>query len=132
MKIKLIFILTLVVWTLTLCGQSKSKSFNDKTPLDLNTIKYIEIRNHSGKSDTVKTISKRLTTTQTKIFVEKFNNAKSSGLYKYITEYWVDVFLKNGTKRVFRVNSNHIKENNDYTFDLGDKKYLENLWQTIK
>ena len=57
----------------------------------------------------------------------EFNSAKSSGLYKYIVEYWVDVTLKDGTKRILRVNSSNIKEDNDYCFDLGDTNYLKIL-----
>ena len=133
MTFRQIFISTILILTsLTSCGQVKSKSVGDKKPLDLNAIKFIEIRNHHGGADSVKTIYKRLNTSQTKIFVDKFNSAKSSGLYKYIVEYWVDVSLKDGTKRIFRVNSSNIKEDNDYCFDLGDKNYLKTLWTTIK
>ena len=127
------FISTILILTsLTSCGQVKNKSVGDKKPLDLNAIKFIEIRHHHHGVDTVNRIYKRLNPSQTQIFVDKFNSAKSSGLYKYIVEYWVDVSLKDGTKRIFRVNSSNIKEGNDYCFDLGDKNYLKNLWTTIK
>ena len=133
MTFRQIFISTILILTsLTSCGQVKSKSIGDKKALDLNTIKFIEIRNHYGGKDSVQTIYKKLNSAQTKIFVDKFNSAKPSGLYKYIVEYWVDVHLKDGTKRVFRVNSSNIKEDNDYCFDLGDKNYLKYLWSTIK
>jgi hypothetical protein len=105
MNLKQIFTLTiLIIISWTSYGQTKSKSVGDKQPLDLSSIKYIEIRNHHGGTDTIQTIYKRLNVTQTKVFVDKFNNAKSSGPYKYIVQYWVDIHLKNGTKRILRVN----------------------------
>jgi hypothetical protein len=128
MKIKLIYMLKLLILVSVTFGQTKRKSIDNKTPLDLNAIEYILIRNHSGKSDTIKTIYKQLDAKQCKQFVEIYNNAKAKGLSKYVVEYWVEVVLRNGTIRVFRVNSNSIKETTDDTFDLGNNKYLETLW----
>jgi len=132
MKTNFFLTVFLFAFVASSCGQVKSKSVGDKKPLDLSVIKFIEIRNHHGGTDTIQTIYKRLNSSQTKIFVDKFNSAKASGLYKYIVEYWVDVHLKDGTKRIFRANSSNIKEDNDYCFDLGDKNYLKTLWTTIK
>jgi hypothetical protein len=44
----------------------------------------------------------------------------------------VDITMKDGTKRTFRINGKNIKESNDYCFDLGDKKYVETLWTMTK
>ena len=60
MKTKLLFILTSVVLAFISCGPQKVKSLGSQTPLDLNAIEYIEIRNHSGEVGTLKAVYKRL------------------------------------------------------------------------
>ena len=128
---QLTIILTIFISTiLTACGQTKS--IDDKQAIDLTTVDFIEIRNHSGQADTIQTIRKRLTNEQTKLFVDKWNTAKSNGPCKYIVLYWVDVTFKDKTKRTFRVNGKNIKEKNDQCFDLGDSKYIEQLWTKSK
>ncbi|WP_162126350.1 hypothetical protein [Flavobacterium phycosphaerae] len=106
-------------------GQIKAKTNLNKNTLNFNQINYIEIRN----SSLAKSTAKRLTTRQTKSFIVTFNKAPESGIYKFIVHYWVDVYLKNGSKRVFRVNGAHIKEEGDNCFNLGDKNYLKTLWE---
>lgn len=126
-----IIILTIFISAIfTACGQTKS--IGDKQAIDLATVDFIEIRNHSGQADTIQTIRKRLTTEQTKLFVDKWNIAKSNGPCKYIVLYWVDITFKDKTKRTFRVNGKNIKEKNDWCFDLSDSKYIEQLWTKTK
>jgi len=128
---QLTIILTLFITTiLTNCGQTKS--FGDKKVIDLTSVDFIEIRNQSGQADTIQNLRKRLTNEQAKLFIDKWNNAKSNGLCKYIVLYWVDITMKDGTKRTFRINGKNIKESNDYCFDLGDNKYSETLWTMTK
>ena len=128
---QLTIILTLFITTiLTACGQTKS--FGDKKVIDLTTVDFIEIRNHSGQADTIQTVRKRLTNEQAKLFIDKWNNAKSNGPCKYIVLYWIDITMKDGTKRTFRINGENIKESNDYCFDLGDNKFAETLWTMTK
>ena len=128
---QLTIILTLFITTiLTACGQTKS--FGAKKVIDLTTVDFIEIRNHSGQADTIQTVRKRLTNEQAKLFIDKWNNAKSNGPCKNIVLYWVDITMKDGTKRTFRINGKNIKESNDYCFDLGDNKYAETLWTMTK
>ena len=107
--------------------KSKSKLLNDKTPLKLNDIEFILIYKNIPNSS--KSLRKQLDTKQCSLFITKFNDAKAVGPYKYITLYYLEVYFLKGGKRTFRVNSNHIKENNDYTFDLGDNMLLETLWK---
>lgn len=129
---QLTFILTLIVsTTFTACGQTKTKSNFEKSNIDIETINFIEIRNKAGQSDTLENKTKRLTKDQQKLFVEKFNSSKSNGLRKAIPLYFIDVHLKDGTKRNFRVNGQYIKENNDYCFDLGDSKLIETIWNEL-
>jgi hypothetical protein len=114
------FFLTIVTFSF---GQSKIKSITDKSNIDFKTVDYIEIRNHSGLSDSVKTIRKHLSSEEAKSFVDKWNGSSSIGPCKYLVAYWIDVTLKDGTKRTFRTRGKSIKENNDQCFDLGDEKY---------
>lgn len=128
---QLTIILTLFITTnLTACGQTKF--FVYKKVIDLTTVDFIEIRNQSGQAHTIQTLCKRLTNEQAKLFIDKWNNAKSNGPCKYIVLYLVDITMKDGTKRTFRINGKNIKESNDYCFDLGDKKYVETLWTMTK
>lgn len=128
----LIFILTIIfIATLTACGQTKTKSTGDKQPINFSTVDFIEIRNHSGQADSIKTVFKRLTSEQTKVFVDKWNNAKANGPCKYIVLFWADITFKDGTKRTFRINGKSIKEKNDYCFDIGDNKLIENIWKEL-
>ena len=126
----LTFILKIIfVTTLTSCGQTKS--IGDNQTIDFSAVEYIEIRNHSGQADTIQTIRKRLTIEQSKNFVERWNSAKSNGPCKYIVLFWVDIKFKDGTSRTFRINGKNIKEKNDYCFDIGDNKLIENLYKEL-
>lgn len=125
-------ILTFIVsTTFSACGQTKTKSNFEKTNIDIVTVDFIEIRNRAGQPDTLENQTKRLTNDQKNLFSEKFNSSKSNGLRKTIPLYFIDVHLKDGTKRNFRVNGQYIKENNDYCFDLGDSKFIETIWNEL-
>jgi hypothetical protein len=124
----LIFI---VLTTFTACGQTKSKSNFEKLIIDIETVDYIEIRNRAGLSDTLNKLTKRLTDEQKNRFIEKYNNSKPNGLRKAIPLYFIDVNLKDGTKRNFSINGQYIKENNDYCFDLGNSKFIESIWNKL-
>ncbi|WP_291117920.1 hypothetical protein [Flavobacterium sp. UBA6135] len=129
---QLTFTLTLIIsTTFTACGQTKSKSNFEKIIIEIETVDFIEIKNTVGQSDTLKNHTKRLTYDQKKLFVEKFNSSKSNGLRKSISLYFIDVHFKDGTKRSFRINGKYIKENNDYSFDLGDSKLIETVWNEL-
>jgi len=126
MTTKKILIPTVLLLTfLTSFGQIKKMSSLDKVALNFNTVKCIEIRNNHGS----KAITKRLNIPETKRFIVTFNSAKPNGLFKFIVQYWVDVSLKDGRKRIFRVNGSNIKEDSDYCFDLGDDDFLRTLWK---
>jgi hypothetical protein len=129
---QLTYILTFIVsTTFTACGQTKTKSNFEKSNIDIETVDFIEIKNRAGQSDTLDNLTKRLTDEQKNQFVEKFNNSKSNGLRKAIPLYFIDVHLKDGTKRSFRINGQYIKENNDYCFDLRDSKFIETIWNEL-
>jgi hypothetical protein len=129
---QLTYILVFIVSaTFTACGQTKSKSNFEKLIIDIETVDYIEIKNRAGQSDTLDNLTKRLTDEQKNQFIEKYNNSKPNGLRKAIPLYFIDVNLKDGTKRNFSMNGQYIKENNDYCFDLGDSKFIESIWNKL-
>ncbi|GIK70535.1 MAG: hypothetical protein D8M18_10530 [Bacteroidetes bacterium] len=118
-------IFTLIILTnLTVCGQTKS--ITDKQNIDLTSVDFIEINNNSRQVDTTQITHKRLTYEQTKLFVDKWNMAKSIGPCKYIVLYWINIIFKDGTKRTFRINGNNVKENNDWCYDIGDLAFINN------
>jgi len=122
------FILTLLfAATCSVCGQIKTKSIDDKQIVNFSMVVYIEIRNHLVQTDSVQTVQKRLTNEQSKIFVDTWNKAKSNGPCKYIVLFWVDIKLKDGTTRTFRINGKNVKENNDWCYDLGDNSFISQL-----
>lgn len=126
------FILTIIfVLTLTSCVQTKTQSIDDKQTIDFSMVDFVEIRNHSGQTDTIQTVRKRLTNEQSKKVVDSWNNAKINGPCKFIVLFWVDIKLKDGTTRTFRINGKNIKEKNDYCFDIGDDELIENLWKEL-
>ena len=129
---QLTYILIFIVsTTFTACGQTKTKSNFEKSNIDIETVDFIEIKNRAGQSDTLDNLTKRLTDEQKNQFVEKFNNSKPNGLRKAIPLYFIDVHLKDGTKRSFRINGQYIKENKDYCFDLRDSKFIETIWNEL-
>jgi len=120
----------IVSTTLTACGQTNNKPNFEKVKLDIETVDFIEITNRV-QSDTSLNPTKGLSNEQINLFVEKFNSSKSNGLRKAIPLYFVDVHLKDGTKRKFRINGQYIKENDDYFFDLGDSEFIESIWTNL-
>ena len=129
---KIIFILTFtILGAFSAIGQINNKSNFQKIKIDVNTVEYIEIRNIKEQLDTLSNKIKHLTNAQINLFVEKYNNSKPNGLRKTIPLYFISVYLNNGTKRVFRINGQYIKENNDYCFDLVDSKFIESFWNEL-
>ena len=125
----LIFLLSTV---LIACKQSKTKYADEKKSIDLATVDDIVLKKSSDQKDSLNINMKLLTDEQSKWIVDKWNNAKSKGPCKYVPTYWLEVHFKDGTKRTFLINGQTIKESNDDCYDLGDSKYLEQLWPQTK
>jgi hypothetical protein len=129
MEMKQMRILTIILITcLTACAQTKTRSVDDKKIIDLKTVDNIKIRNHSVQEDTLPILTKQLASEQIKKFVDKWNTAKSIGPSIFVAHYVINITLKDGSTRTFRINGQSIKENNDWCFDLGDTKFIEQLW----
>jgi hypothetical protein len=115
------FILTFVI--LSSCVNSK-KSIHKHTKIDLELVDNIYIKKRHNETDSI-----RLNSKQTKLFVTKWNNATSEGLYKMGPEYWIIVKLKNDSIRKFRTNRNLIKEKNDWTYSISDSTLVNSFWK---
>lgn len=109
--------------TLYACGQS-TKSLSNKKEIKIDSVDFIYMKKNQNDQDSV-----RLNFEQTKMFVDKWNDSKSIGLCKYISEYWVRIILKDGSARTFWINSANIKENNDWTYSTGDSLFIASLWR---
>ena len=72
----------------------------------------------------------RLTGFQVKTIVDKWNDAPNVGGWKYSPTFEMTVYLDSRESRHFRINSEHIKEDSDECYDLGDKRYFEKLLNT--
>lgn len=81
------------------------------------------------ESDTILKEQKVLSPGTEIFFIEKWNEAESVGMCKYLSNFEVDVILKSGRTRNFRINGSSIKEQNDFCYDTGDSDFGKNLWK---
>ncbi len=111
-------------------GETKEK--DERKLLDITAIDHIVIKNHSGESDSTKTITKQLPPNHAKLFADKWNSSKSKGPCVYLPAYNLDIFFKDGTQRSFKANGQSVKENADLCFDIGETDYFNKLWAELK
>lgn len=104
------------------CTTSKQKS--TKKSIELSDVASITIGNSKNDSTAL-----TMTDTDVKMFVRKWNKAKSKGFWKYLPTHWIIVNLKNGDRRVFRQNGEKIKENNDECFEIEDPEEYSGLYR---
>jgi hypothetical protein len=120
-----IAILILLI-TLSACGQL-TKSFPTKKEIKIDSVDFIYIKKNQIDNDSL-----RFNLDQTKMFVNNWNDSKSIGLSKYFPQFWIVAKMTNGSIRTFRTNNNNIKENNDWTFSIGDSSFISSLWENNK
>ena len=114
--------------TLLVFGQTKKK-VTHQIKIDFSSIDRAEMYKYTKpiEDSTVGAMRKQLNSEQIKSFVEEWNNAKYLGLCKFKLLYRIDLYLKDGTKRTFRINAS-TKETSDYCYEFSDKNYFKNLW----
>ena len=95
-------------------------------PIKESDIKSISIYPLNNKNKTI-----QLSKQEIQLFVTEWNNQKTIGLCKYIARIWLVVEHLDGTKRKFRLNSQNIKENNDYCYRISST-YSKLLYAKIK
>lgn len=130
MKQLLLFFIFLFSFTSN--AQNKKKALLKTQPINISKVYYIEIKKSDIDSDTLIQHRKILTDLQQKKFIDIWNNAPGKGPYKFIPQYYIDVYLKDGSSISFRINNNIIKSNNDLGYNLGKGNFITNLWEQSK
>lgn len=101
----------------------------NQKPIQSEKIDFIDMSSSKIQSDTILSNRKRLTQDQGISFAQKWRDGKLKGPYKFIPIYFITIYFKDGSKREFRTNStNLIKEETDWAYEIGDAKFVENLW----
>lgn len=119
-------LLLILLFTLSTCGKL-IKSPPYKKEIKIDSIDFVYIKKNQMDIDSI-----RLNLNQTKMFVYEWNKSKSIGLCKYLPEFWIVAKMTNGQTRTFRTNKNSIKENNDWTYSIGDSLFISSLWEYHK
>src|SRR5437763_772405 len=120
-----ITILILLI-TFSACGRLKM-SLSDKKEIKIDSVDFIYLKKNQLDNDSI-----RINLDETKKFVNHWNDSKILGLSKYVPEFWIVAKMTNGSSRTFRTNKNKIKENNDWTFSIGDSMFISSLWENHK
>ena len=131
MKLLAIILTFIVSTTFTPCGETKSNSSFKKDTIAISEVDFIKIRKKAGQLDSIPNGAKQLTDTQEIEFIERWNSSKEKGLIKAIPQYFIDIHFKDGSKRKFRIFGQYIKEQNDYSYDIGEKNFINNIWQEL-
>jgi hypothetical protein len=119
-------ILTFVAIGLLACGQN-SKSTGDKVILDLNVVDSLTIKRHQDINHTIVHKPIKLTGSQTKKIIDKWNSSTGTGLCKFFPVFEMTVYLNDKKTRNFRINAQSIKEDKDWCYDLGEPDFIEKL-----
>jgi len=120
--------LTIIFAVIIGCRHTDSKVFGDKALIDQSSVTSVAITKIIRMPDTSKSIQKYLTKEQIISFTDKWNNATDEELIKYMPTFLIEIHFKNNSTRMFRVNGWHIKEKNDWSYDVKDKGFFENLF----
>lgn len=75
--------------------------------------------------------SKKLDTKQTETLITHINKAPTAGIWKFIGEYGISVYLKDHTQRNITTNADHFKikaEKGDLTYTVRDKMFFTELY----
>lgn len=116
--------------TLASCMLNKSP-YADQTPIDNELVDSVVIS--KGTNDSAHDlVTKKLSSEISKDLIDRWNEASTIGPCKYISNYKMNVYLKNGEIRVFRINGGTMKESNDWGFDIKDKSYFDHIWRDGK
>lgn len=79
-----------------------------------------------------RSVAKRLSPQQWADFARRWNAARPIGADKYVMTYYVQLYLKNGQKRLFAISGSKVQEDDWRTFDIGDARYFDALWHAIE
>ncbi len=123
--------LTLLVIALCSFGQTKTKSNEHKLTINKDLVTQIDITNHCYPLDSCQMFTYNLSDSMIEDLIDRLNKSHSMGPCKYINLYVINIYLTDGTKRMFRINGPSIKENSDWCFDIKDPDYAQNVWAEL-
>ena len=129
--------LILLVIILISCGQTETKSEENKLTINKETVNQIYITGYCGPLDTCIKSTYRLyllDDTMAENLIDKLNNSISKdpcNFAEYSSEYVLYIHLKDGTKKDFKIIGQSIKEDNDRCFDIHDTDYFEKIWSVL-
>ncbi len=106
------------------CSQPK-KLINKKNKIDFESIDFVYIKKDLSGNDSI-----RLNEKQIGLFVDKWNKAKSRGIYKIGPEFWITIKLKNDSVRRFKTNKDLVNEHNDWTYSISDTNLINSFWES--
>lgn len=120
----------LIAWLLATVAAFAQGSGKRLVLIDTADVKYVELVKINFK-EPVKSEKKLLTKAQYADFAFRWNTSKYMGADKYRMLYYVDVVLKNGSKRRFSAVRSSVQEEWE-TYDIGDALYFDKLWAAAK
>ena len=85
----------------------------------------------TGADSSYSEIYRNLSTEQTQHIIDEWNSSEYIGSCKFEPKYYIEVFLKDGTQRIIKLNGS-LKEQKDYCFQPKDKSFFKNLWEKAK
>jgi hypothetical protein len=124
-----------------LCNKSKSILKDDKSFLDSHEIDSITLRQFDSViirpmsyiiyTNFDSTKSKRFNNKQIETFVTNWNNSTTLGYNLIGTSFeWLVVVYTKGEKREFKVIDNDITENGKWSYQVKDKDFFGNIWES--
>jgi hypothetical protein len=95
----------LIYPTTVLFSQTKTK-ITHKTSIDISKVDYAEIYKLTKpiEDSTFGKIIHVLSKDQIKNFAEAWNSSSYNGLCKFKPSYYINIYLKDGSKRTFKIN----------------------------
>ncbi len=113
-------------------GQTKIK-VSRKTIISKESIDSARIGKYLDKAKCLSdscwdVIYRDLRVEQVNYFVDQWNNAVYLGEKKLKPDYCIELYLKDGTKKVIKI-SRSLSEKNNYQFTTEDKRFLKDLWK---
>lgn len=101
--------LFITFFILTSCALIEDNSI----PINEKNIKSISIYHQQNKNNIIPLSKQEISD-----FVSEWNDKRPIGICKYLVSMWLAIEHKDGTKRKFRLNTQTIKENNDYCYKI--------------
>ena len=114
-------ILFLAVLSLFSCGTK-----SDTQQINPEKVTFVEIRKQ--EDDTFL----RLNKDQTHAVINAWNNAKDTGPYRGVPEYWIIVHEQKGKIKTLRTAENYMKAEGDTTFAIGSKVLFKEIYEQQK